>query len=214
MAGGDHVVGHHHVLSRAHAAQRHEAFAILRRLDGVSGFQLARGPGNLAHGIGHELQGLRFVDAPGNHQHGVIGLVILVIEGLRAGVGHAFQVVLRSDDRLAVVVPDVGGGGHALAEDGGGLILAALQFVAHHGHFGVENLLVELDVDHAVGFQAEGPLQILVTGAEGLVVVGAVVGGGAVPVRSVRGDFVLDMASVGGSMKSRCSSRCAMPVSP
>ncbi len=49
-----------------------------------SGSSLRGGPRDLAHGIGHELQRLRFVQPPGDHQHGVIGLVILVIESRQA----------------------------------------------------------------------------------------------------------------------------------
>ena len=53
-------------------------------------------------------------------------------------------------------------------------VLAALEFVAHDGHFRIQVFLLDEAVDEAVGFQRDGELEVLVGGGEGLEVIDAV----------------------------------------
>src|SRR5690606_34925499 len=63
------------------AAQRDAALAILHRFDGVLGWQLALRGGNGAEGVRYDGQGVRHIEFAGDYQHGVIRLIVLVIEG-------------------------------------------------------------------------------------------------------------------------------------
>ena len=91
---------------------------------------------------------------------------------------------------FAVVVPGVRGLQRALHQHAFGAVLAHFEFVAHHRHFFVEQRLLDLAVDHAVGFQLERELKVLVGGVERLEVIGAVPGGGAVHVGAVILEFL------------------------
>src|ERR1051326_5336007 len=95
-------------------------------------------------------------------------------------------------------MPKIGGGFHAFAQHALRAVFAALEFVAYDGHFGVEDLFGEFDVHHAVGFEAECPLQIFIGGGNGFVIIGAVGRGGPVPGGAAAYDFVFDLAAVGG----------------
>ena len=197
MAGRDRVVRHDQVLPLADPAQRHEPLAVLRRLHRVGLIEHARRARQLAHRVGDHLQRLRFVDPAGDDQHGVVRLVVLLVELRQPVERHLLEVFLRPDGRLAVVVPEVRRRRDALAQDRRRIVLAALELVADDGHLGVEDLLGELDVHHAIRLEAERPLQVVVRRRDGLVVVRPVVRGRAVPAGGVRDDLVLDLPAVG-----------------
>ncbi len=192
------MVRHDEALPLPDAAERHEALAVLRRLHRVGLIEHARGTRDPAHRVRDHLQRLRLVDFSRDDQDGVVGLVVLLVELRQAVVGHLLEVVLRSDRRLAVVVPEVRRRGDALAKDRRRVVLAPLEFVSDDGHLSVQDLLGELDVHHPVRFEAERPLQVLVRRRHGLVIIRPVVRGRAVPARGVRDDLVLDLPAVGG----------------
>ena len=73
------------------------------------------------------------------------------------------------------------------------LVLAGLELVADHGHLGIEKLLLDARIDHAVGFQFQRPAQVFVAGVEGLEIVGAVVIRGAVHFGAMVGQLLLDI---------------------
>ena len=187
--------GHHH-RGRSHAAQLDEPLAVLRGLDRVRRVQRARRPRNRADRVGHHRERLRGVELSGDDEHGVVRLVVLAIERRQPIDRHALDVGARADDGLAVVVPEVGRRDDALLEDVLGVVLAALELVAHDGHLGVEQRLLHPHVDHALGFESERPPEVLVAGRDGLEIVGAVVVRAAVPLRAVVGQFLLDVAVV------------------
>ena len=72
-----------------------------------------------------------------------------------------------------------GGGGDLLVEGLLGIVFSDFEFVAHDGHFGAAVLFAEPEVAHAVGFDGDVALEVLV--ADFGVVIGAVeVGRGVV----------------------------------
>ena len=87
----------------------------------------------------------------------VVGLVILVVEGRQALDGHIFDIGAAADGQFAVIVESVGGFQSALVEHARRVVLAHLELVAHHGHFGIEQLLFDAHVGHPVGFQLRWP---------------------------------------------------------
>ncbi len=90
-------------------------------------------------------------------------------------------------------MPGVRGFKGALHQHALGAVLAHFEFVAHHGHFFIEQRLLDPAVDHAVGFQLECELKVLVGGVERLEEVGAVPGGGAVHFGAVVLEFLFDV---------------------
>jgi len=190
------VIRDDEILPLADTAERHEALAVLRRLDGVGLIEDAGRARNLTERLGDHLQRLGFIEPTRDRDDGVIRLVELLVELGEPVDRHPFDVFLRPDRRLAVVVPEVCGRGDALAEDRRRIVLAALELVAHDRHLGVEQLLGELYVHHTVGFQAERPVQVVVRRRDCLVVVRAVVVRRPVPTRCVRRDLVLDLSAV------------------
>src|SRR5262249_18071356 len=66
----------------ADAAEHDGALAVLRRFFGVGGVQLTRGPFQGAEVFADVGEGVALVEVAGNHEHGVVGLVVFAIEGL------------------------------------------------------------------------------------------------------------------------------------
>ena len=95
-----------------------------------------------------------------------------------------------------------------------GDVLAALELVADDGHFDIEVCLADKAVDQPVGFEAESQIEVLVGGGQGFVIVGAVDPGRAVEAGAVVVQRLWDVGVVGVPLKTMCSSRWAMPVSP
>ena len=180
-------------LHLACAAQGHAALAVLGRFDGVSGGERARRPGRLAEIALDQAQRRGLVEPAADQQHRVVGLVVIAVEGLQALDRHIFYVGARADDGAAVVVPQVGGRGHALAQHAIGVVLAGFELVAHHGHFAVEVFLRYIGVHHAVGFQTQRPVQILFVRRKGFVIIGAIERRRAVEAGAVALKLVLDV---------------------
>ena len=151
------------------------------------------GPGQNAEIVFDEAERRRFVEPAADQQHGVVGLIVFVIEGLQPRYRHVFDVGARADDGVAVVVPQIGGRGHALAEHVIGAVLARFELVAHHGHLAVQILLRHLGIDHAVGFELQRPVEVALAGSHGLVEIGAVERGRAVEGRAVALKLALDV---------------------
>ena len=187
----------HHGLVRSHAAQFDKPLAVLRRFNCVRRLKGARRFRNRGDRVADHRERSRDIELSSDDQHGVVRLVVLAIEVGQPIDGNLFEIGARADDRLAVVVPEVGGGHDALFEDVLCVVLATFELVAHHGHLGIEQRLFHSHVDHALGFQSQRPPKIRVAGGHGLEIVGAVVVRGAVPLRAVVGQFLLDVAVIG-----------------
>ena len=114
------------------------------------------------------------VELARNHQHAIIGLVILAIELLQLVDRHALDVGAVADRRFAVVVPVEGRGHDPLVEQVAGGVFAALELVAHDRHFREQIFLLDEAVDEAVGFQVEREVEVVLAGRQGLEVVRAV----------------------------------------
>ena len=186
-----HVVHRVRELHVADAAQDDAALAVLRRLDRVGRPELPRRLGDGAEGLRRRRERALGVELAGDDQHRVVGLVVVAVERLQALDRHVLDVRQRADHRAAVVVPEVGGGAGALAEEAERAVLAGLELVADHGHLAVEVLLRDAGVDHAVGLEAEHERERVVARREGLEVVGAVERGGAVVARAALEELVL-----------------------
>ena len=194
-AGGDAVQGADQRRFAA-AAQGDGARAVLHRLHGVERRQRARRARDRAEVLLHQLQRARGLETPGDDQQRVVGLVPGAVEALEARNRHVLDVRSRADDRVAVVVPAEGELERALEQHRAGVVLAHLELVAHHRHLALEIGLGDERVDHPVRFHAERPLQVGLARRHGLEVVGAVVGGGAVPARAAAGELALEVGMV------------------
>ena len=203
VGAGRHAVHQRDELVVAAAAQDHRALAVLGRLLGVERRQRPRRPRQGAEVPGHQLDGARFVEAPGDDQHRVVGLVPGAVEGLQPVDRHPLDVRAHADDRIAVVVPGVGRLLHALEQHAAGVVLAKLELVAHHAHLAVEVLLGDERVHHAVGFHLDRPREIVVAGREGLEVGRAVVRRGAVPARAAARELFLDVGMARGALEQQ-----------
>ena len=172
---------HHDRRILPHSPQFDVTLAVLRRLHGVRRVQLPRRPRNRPAGLRHKRERLRFVELARNHQDCVVRLIVLLVKRGEPVDRHLLDIGQRSDHRLAVVVPEVSGRDHALFQNRSGVVLAPLEFIAHHGHLGIEQRLFNPHVHHAFGFEPQRPFEVVVGRGDGLEVIGAVVVGGAVP---------------------------------
>ena len=170
----------------AHASQRHEPFAVLRRFFGVWLFEDALGTGNRSEILGDRGQRLVLVETPGDDQHGVVGLIVLRVKPFEALDRNPFDVGPIADRRLAVIVPLERDREHSIRQHLCRHVLAPLELVADDGHFRLQVLAFHETVDHPVGLQVNGELQVVVVGRQRLVIVRPVKRGGAVEVRPAR----------------------------
>ena len=185
------VVAEDDDLHFTHAAQHRDPLAILRRLLGVRGVEQhpvrerAHGARNGPELLLDERERPRFVQAAGDDEHRVVGLIVLVVEDLQPVGRDPFDVRLVADGRLAVVVPEVPGGHHALEQHPERRILARLELIAHDAELLLELVGADVGVHEPVGLEIERPVQVRVGRGDGLEVVGAVVPRGPVPLRAV-----------------------------
>ena len=192
---------HHDRLVIAHAPQNHLAFAVLGGFHRVGRKQLAGGLGNDSKVLRDPGQRFRGIEFPGHQQHGVIRLVVVSVEGLQLLDGNFFDVAERADGAASVGVPQIGGGEHALFEHLVGIILAPFEFVANHGHLGIQIALRDARIHHAVRLHFERPAQIGVAGGHGLEIVGAIPGRAPVEVVAMRAELAHDLLVLLGSLK-------------
>ena len=144
MRGRRRVIHRHDGLPVANAAKRHIPLAVLHWLGSISWVQLAARARNAASRLRYQVQCLRIVELPRDHQHGVVGLIILAVKRGQPIDGHVFYIRARTDCRLAVVVPQIRRCHHALTQHAIRTVLAAFEFVAHHCHLRIEHGLVHL----------------------------------------------------------------------
>ena len=201
MGARRNVIRHHDHLDVSDAPERDHALPVLRGLTGIClPERVGSGTirlGDLPERLDNELYGPLLIEFSRHDQQGVVGLVVLPVEGLEPVDRHALHVGAGADDRLPIVVPQIGGGEGALHEDTEGAVLSRLHLVPDHRHLRVEILGGDEGVDHAVGFEVEGPLQVVLRGGEGFEVVGAVVGGGAVRAGPPLRELLRDVRMVG-----------------
>ena len=178
----------------ADAPQGDGALAVLHGVERVELGQLARGL--LDHGevLRHPAQHLVGIELAGNNQRGVVGLVILAVERLQARDVDVLDVGSGADGVFAVVVPVEHRRQRLLVEDAPGAVFAALHFVAHHRHLGVEIFPGNEAVDHGVGMPRQEPLQVVFVGGEAGEVIGAVEPGAAVGAQATLVELRPDVA--------------------
>jgi hypothetical protein len=201
MAARRHAVQRVHDLVVADAPQGDVALAVLRRLLRIENRQLAGGLRNRPELPADELERARLLEAPGDDEQRVVGLVPGAVEGLQPVDRHLLDIRARADDRVAVVVPGEGELLHALEQHAAGVVLARLELVAHHRHLAVEIALAHERVDHPVGLHPERPLEVVAARRKRLEVVGAVVGGGAVVAPAAARELLLDVGMALGALE-------------
>ena len=179
-----HVIRGENELDIPHPPERHTALAILCRFCRIGREQLVRaGPvraWNAAEIVNDQVQCVIGIEAAGHDQDRVVRLVVLSVERLQPVDGHLLDIRPSANGGVAVVVPIVRGGHDALLEHPRGIVFAPLPLVAHHGHLRFEVLRGDEGIDHAVRFQVECPLEVVVRGWERLVIVGPIKPGSAV----------------------------------
>ena len=137
---------------------------------------------------------LRLVELAGDHEVGVVRLVVLPVERLQPLDRHVLDVGPRADRALPVVVPEVRRRQHALAR---ARPSGSFSPVSNSLRTTVNSLsrsflaMKELTIRSASSSSAQS--QVLVGGRERLEVVRAVVPGRPVGPRAVRGELLRDV---------------------
>ena len=186
--GGQAVADHQH-LRLARTADRERALAVGGGLDRPLLRKDALGLGDRAEELADPAEHLVGVEPARNRQHGVVGLIVAAVEGLKVLDFDVFDVASRADRAASVAVPVKEHGLHALEQNARRAVFAHLVLVAHDGHLGVEILAGDEGVDHGVGLPAERPLHVVVRSREGDVVVRAVEPGRAVHAKAALREF-------------------------
>ena len=211
MAAGRGVIQRGDQAGLAGAPQGDLAFAVLRRVLRVGGRQHARRLRDRAEMPGRQRQRVGRVEVAGDHQHGVVGLVVGAVERLQARDRHVFDVGSVADHGAPIVVPLEGGARDFLRQHARDIVLARFELVAHDGHFGIKVAFRDERIDHAVGFEAERPFEVVARRVEGQEVIGAVEIGGAVPARAARSEFALDLAVLGRALEQQVFKQVGHP---
>ena len=135
-------------------------------------------------------QRLGLLEFPRHDQHNIVRLIKFLVKGPQVLDRHALDVAAVANGRLAIIVPVVSGGGDTFAQHAAGRIFSALKFVAHNGHFRFQVLFLDITVDHPVGFQLQGELEVFVCGRQRFEVIDAVAGSAAIELRAVLLQFL------------------------
>ena len=162
------------------ALERDESRAVLRGLFGVGLFQNTVGPGDRTEGAVDQLERFFGVELARDDEHGVVGLIVFLVEAFQAFDGHAFDVRPVADRGLAVVVPEVRSREHSLGQDAHGIVLAHLELVTDDGHLAGEVVRADATVDHTVRLHAQREAEVLLARRQRLEVVCTVHPGGCV----------------------------------
>ena len=134
--------------------------AVLLGLYRVSVIELPLGPGDRTEVSVRQLQRMIHLEITRDDEHGIVRLVVLLVERLEAFDRNALDVALGADRGLAVVVPQIGRRLYPRHEDPGRAVFARLELIANDGHFGVEVLPPDEAVDHPVGFHPQRPFEV------------------------------------------------------
>src|SRR6266404_1311979 len=191
-AGGD-VVAHTDELSVADALGGHGALAVLSWLYGVDWLERAGRPRDRSKVVCDELQSPGRIEFACDQQHSVIGLIKPVVESLQPIDRHVLDVAARADWQIRIVMPVERRGEHSFEHYESRLVLTRFILIANDGHLGVEILLRDERVDHAIGFHLDRPIEIRVGRRESLEIVCAIEESRAVGTRAVLGQFLRDV---------------------
>ena len=188
------------MLNVADSPQRHPALPVLDGLGGVGLEQpvgaaaiRARNRAELRLDESHRSLG---VETARDHEDGVVGLVVLPVEGVQAFDGHVLDIGECAPCRVAVVVPPISRGQDALLQSSGGTVVPELQLVADHGLLRLKVFGGDVCIDHAVRFDVERPGEVVFVRRERLKEVGAVEPGVCVEGRATLVEFSVDLGMV------------------
>jgi hypothetical protein len=98
------MVCHTHGADIANAPQRYQPLAVLRRLLRARDVELALRPRDGSERLLNDLEGLRRIEVPGDDQHDVVWLVILLVKRPQVCDWHAFNVVAVAEGRFPIVL--------------------------------------------------------------------------------------------------------------
>ena len=98
--------------------------------------------------------------------------------------GHAFDVRPVADRRVSIVVPQKRRRNHPLPKDGRRAVLASFELAANNGKLRRQVFRRNVAVDHAVGFELECELKVVLVARQCFVIVRSIEPGGTVEVGS------------------------------
>ena len=90
---------------------------------------------------------------------------------------------------------------HALVQHAARTVLAGLELIANDGHLAYEILLAHQCVHHPVGFESQCPVEVIPRCRERFIVIGPVVGRGAVVACPPLGQLLLRIRVAGRSLE-------------
>ena len=142
------------------------------------------------------------VELAGDHQHRIVWLVVLTVEGLQPLDRHVFDVGPCANRGVPIVVPEERRRQGPLEQHVKGKVLAGLEFVADHRHFGLKVLLGNEAVDHAIGFQVERPVQVFSARRERFEIVGPIERRRPIGPRPVLGELLRNVPMLGCTLEN------------
>jgi hypothetical protein len=179
------------------APQRGRAFAILDGFLRIDAGQRARRFGNGAEVFRDQRERRVRLELAGDDQHGIVRLVIQLVERLQAADVDVLDVRARADRHVPVVVPLERGGQHLAEQHVLRIVLAVLELVADDGHLGVEVALADERIHHPVGFHRQRPVEVVAGRGKRLEVIGTVPARAAVEAHAPAAQLLHDVAAIG-----------------
>ena len=173
--------------------------------------QHARRARNLPEGFRNPGEDLRFVKLTRHRQHRVIGLIPLMVEGLKVFDGDVLDIASCPDRIASVGVPIKENALHALYHHAHGLIFPHLVFVSHHRHFGVKILFGDVGIHHGVRAPAERPAHVVVVRGEAYEVIRAVKPRGAVHAEAALREFARGIGIILASLEHQVFQKVRHP---
>ncbi len=199
------LAGHLPAARDQRAAGRQREFAAVG--DGARLFTRPAGDGRRVRilGLREQLRGqgqhALLVELAGHDERGVVGAVVLLVEGLQRAERRVFDVAARTDGRAPVAMPEPALALQRAHHEAVGAGVTALQLVAHDGHFALQVLLREAGSNEAIGLDAQGRVDLVGLGRHGLEEVGAIGGGRAVPARAQGRQVALDVGALARALE-------------
>ena len=117
---------------------------------------------------------LFFFKITSNHQHDVVDTVILFVEPLKLINWNSFDICSVANGRLAVIVPIICSGKHALTKDSNGIIFATLELISNNGHFRKQIFPADKAVEQTVCFESDCKFKIITFTGKCFEVVGTI----------------------------------------
>ena len=117
---------------------------------------------------------LFFFEIASNHKHDVVDAVIFLVKTLKLINWNSFDICSVANGGLAIIVPIVSSGKHALTKDSNGIIFATLELISYNGHFRKQIFSADKTVEQTVCFESDCKFKIVAFTGERFEVVGTI----------------------------------------